>query len=265
MQELSQLLGINLRSLKDSLANQLTYEFLNLETHNKADIPKFLDKAMPTWNAFMEMSIDSTSNTSDAQGFTLLGDSYSSSEVSIPKALAQLRNGTKAEEVYTRPFKSFWLTLQRGGSIDDALSSGVSRIQELTNTDVERVSDIARVEKFANENRIVGTRRVLVGAVNCALCIVASTQLYHKKELKPIHPRCDCSSAPVLSFESGGENILDQDLLDQIHRDIENKFGTSDRSGRSIDYRKILSVHQHGEIGPMLTWRGDTFTGPSSL
>jgi len=48
--------------------------------------------------------------------------------------------------------------------------------------------------------------------------------------------------------------------LDQIHSAIQKTFGMSARDAREIDYRKILVVHEHGELGPILAKRGNKFT-----
>jgi hypothetical protein len=34
----------------------------------------------------------------------------------------------------------------------------------------------------------------------------------------------------------------------------------SARDARQVDYRKILVVHEHGELGPILAKRGNNFT-----
>lgn len=263
MESLARTLGLQVRSLKDSLYSLLAVEWLDLDAHNKADIDTFLGRALPILDDTYDSVITVTETINQVQGDLLLEGAFEGSPVDPGSIRSQLRYGVPPSEVYTRPFKDFWFKLSRGGSIDDALASGANRLRQLVDTDVERVSDLTQIESFANEHRIVGFRRVLVGPVNCALCIVASTQRYHRRDLKPIHPHCDCKVRPVLSFESDGDQILDQELLDQIHKDIQQKFGISDRSARVIDYRKVMVEHQHGEIGPYLSYRGQHFTGPS--
>lgn len=266
---LAQSLSLQLRALKDQLATQLIVEWLDLPTRDKVELPVFLEAALPLVEDAFTTAFSITEATNSAQGYLLLGEDFSDVPVNLLDVMKQLRGGVPLSEVYVRPFVNYWTALksQTGGpgSLEDALSSGANRFRQLVDSDIDRLSDFTGIEKFANEHGIVGYRRVLVGPVNCALCIVASTQRYHKRQLKPMHPRCDCTVAPVLSFESDGDQVLDGQLLDQIHRDVQEKFGDSDRSGRAIDYRKILSVREHGELGPQLTWRGDAFTGPAQL
>lgn len=265
MESLARTLGLQLRSLKDSLHAELAVEWLDMDFHNSSDIDDYLARALPLVDQSFDSTIEVTSAINDVQGELLLEDAFEGSPVDAGAIKSQLRYGVPPSEVYTRPFKEFWFNLSKGGSINDALASGTNRLRQLVDTDIERISDFTQIEKFANTHQVVGYRRVLVGPVNCALCIVASTQRYHKKNLKPIHPHCDCKTRPVLSFESDGDQILDQELLDQIHKDIQDKFGISDRSARAIDYRKVMVEHKHGEIGPYLSYRGNRFTGPSGI
>jgi hypothetical protein len=63
-----------------------------------------------------------------------------------------------------------------------------------------------------------------------------------------------------------GDNLVNLgDLLEPLHEEIEKRFGISDRGGRRIDYRKLLTVHEHGEIGPVLAVKGQHFAGPDQI
>lgn len=235
-----------------------------MDFHNKANIGDWLERALPIVNESFDVAVEVSAAFADIQLGLLLDDpEFSGAPLNPDDIKKLLRYGVPPAEVYARPFVDFWRSLLNGGSIDDALRSGASRIGELLDTDLERLSDFTSVEKYANAHGIVGYRRVLVGPKNCALCVVASTQRYRRRNLKPIHPHCNCKTVPVLSFESDGDQILDEDRLEQIHRSVREKFGIDDRSARAIDYRKIMVEHQHGEIGPYLSWRGQHFAGPS--
>lgn len=265
-EQVAQTLGLQLRSLKEYTFNQLTFEWLDMDLHNKANIGDWLDKALPIVNESYDAAVDVTAAFADIQLGLLLDDpEYQGKPISPGEIKKLLRYGVPPEEVYARPFVDFWRSLKNGRSIDDALRSGSSRLGELIDTDLERLSDFTSMEKFANANGVIGYRRVLVGPTNCALCVVASTQRYRRRHLKPIHPHCNCKTVPVLSFESDGDQILDEDRLEQIHKSVREKFGIDDRSARAIDYRRIMVTHQHGEIGPYLSWRGQHFADASVL
>jgi hypothetical protein len=263
---LSRQMALQLRALKDNLASQLIVEWLDLPGLNKSDIPAFLDVAVPLVEDAFNAAIAITEAINSTQGYVLLGDQFSDAPVASGGIIDQWRGGDiSIAQVYQRPFVDYWMGLTNTGSLGESLASGENRIRQIVDSDIERIADFTQIEKFANEKRIVGYRRVLVGPVNCALCIVASTQRYHKRDLKPMHPHCDCRVSPVLSFESDGDHILDQDLLDQIHKSIADKFGTDFANKSASDYNKILVHHTHGEMGPQLTWRGQHFTGPSEI
>lgn len=96
-------------------------------------------------------------------------------------------------------------------------------------------------------------RRVLTGRENCALCVVASTQRYYRGDLLPIHPGCDCDVQPLPPGLAVNQ-VIDEDLLEQVHQITADRLGVSDRGGRTPDYRKLLTVSEHGEYGPTLSW-----------
>lgn len=264
MDRVAQTLGTQLRSLKEHTLQQLTFEWLDMDFHNKANIGDWLDRALPILDESFDVAVETTATFADIQLGLLLDDpDFEGIPISPGDIRKLLRNGVPPSEVYARPFVDFWRSLLNGGSIDDALRSGATRLGELIDTDLERLSDFTSIEKYSNAHGIVGYRRVLVGPTNCALCVVASTQKYRRRNLKPIHPHCNCKTAPVLSFESDGSQVLDEDRLEQIHKSIQERFGVSSRDARAVDYRKIMVTHQHGELGPYLSWRGQHFAGPS--
>lgn len=169
-----------------------------------------------------------------------------------------------------------------------AVGDGERRLRSLGLTDVELAVTHAAREALADEPRYRYFRRVLTGAESCGLCIVASTQRYRKQDLLPIHPNCDCVVAPILGDEDPGrvinstriaegaesgrenaagvpvfdaEDLIDADLLSRdVHDAIRETFGDVAFDARQIDYRKILLVKQHGELGPVLTVRRHKFT-----
>lgn len=264
---MAQTLGSQLRNLKASTFQQLTVQWLDMEFHNKGNVSQWLSSALPIVQDSYDIAVEFTSTMNDIQiGLLLDNPEYGGIPISPDDMKKRLRNGVASSEVYARPFVDFWLSLKNGGSIDDALHSGAARIGELLDTDIERLSDFTSVEKFANENSLVGYRRVLTGATNCALCVVASTQRYRRGNLKPIHPHCNCKVSPVLNWEDdGASQILDEDLLNQLHSDIASRFGEDVANRSAKDYNKIMVTRQHGEIGPYLGWRGQHFAGPSSI
>lgn len=174
-----------------------------------------------------------------------------------------LRNGATAEVVYARPFTEMRTALSKGLDLTTSLKRGAFRAVDLARTEVQLARRNAGLISRQGNNRVVGYLRVLSGSENCALCYVASTQRYNRGDLLPIHPGCDCGEMEIYGNTDTGQ-IIDQERLDATHQAILDRFGRFDVSAREIDYRQI-QIHDHGELGPVLTVRGQTFTGPDDI
>lgn len=117
--------------------------------------------------------------------------------------------------VYMRGIISARAHLASGGSPTDALRIGRERSVSTAQTDV-MLAQRAAVDEWAKADRIVGYRRVLTGA-SCVLCATASTQRYHRGDLMPIHPRCDCGIAPIIGKSDPG-HVINRPLLKQLQQ-----------------------------------------------
>jgi hypothetical protein len=106
-------------------------------------------------------------------------------------------------------------------------------------------------------------RRVLRGPHSCAKCIIASTRRYRKSELLPIHPGCDCDVEPVT--DPNAPLVLDEKLLLATHEQVKKFAGFKFSNPSAKGYQDLLIVHDHGEMGPVLSWRDQKFTGPSKI
>lgn len=219
----------------------------------------FLEQAIPLAQASRETAASTQAAMIGAQ-LIALGEP-SDWQVPIAEIASDktLRNGTPIEQVYLRPFTELWRLLGEGKDITSAIEQGSQRVRQLLETDIQLARTHTSQNFFSNEPRVLGFRRVPTGVYTCALCLVASTQRYRSFDLLPIHPGCDCSVAPIIG-RGKSEHVVDRDFLDQIHEAIAKTFGMSARDAREVDYRKILVVQEHGEIGPMLAKRGNKFT-----
>lgn len=172
--------------------------------------------------------------------------------------------GVDPVEVYGRPFDTVWSELAAGKDFEQALAAGRLRAEQITKTDLQLAQTHTARNLLEDDREVVGYRRVLTGTTSCGLCVVASTQRYHRGELLPIHPGCDCGVAPIVGHADPGQ-IINGAMLEDVHDAIQERFGVSDRSARVPDYRDLVVIHEHGEIGPVLARRGDAFTGPDDL
>ncbi len=190
-----------------------------------------------------------------------------------------LRNGPDAQEVYRRPFVEAWTALAGNELLRTAVERGASRAASLAETDIQLASREAGRRVRSGNNNIVGYRRVLTGAENCALCAIASTQRYTRGELKPIHPGCDCGEEPIYG-DFDPSQVIDLEGLESVHQALQTQLDVSDRNARSAqigkfvqyedeerlaDFTEIIVTREHGEYGPTLTWRDQAFTGPDDF
>lgn len=177
--------------------------------------------------------------------------------------------GVAAAEVYRRPAVAARTAIANGRSPQEAFRFGRNRASDLAETDVILAQREATVRSVSLDERIVGYRRVLTGR-SCAFCATASTQRYRTADLMPIHDRCDCGVAPIYGDRDPGQ-VINKGLL----RDI--KTASKGRSGDywnarhfnvsedgDLEFPKV-AVHEHGELGPVLTAAGDHFTGPAGI
>lgn len=162
--------------------------------------------------------------------------------------------GIDPRVVYRRPAVDVYTALAAGKPLPQAAAEGRLRLTQLIGGDMQ----LAKVHASRQSMRGYPAegqfyRRVLTGRENCALCVVASTQRYYRDDLMPIHPGCDCGVQPLPPGLAVNQ-VIDEDLLEQVHQITADRLGVSDRGGRTPDYRKLLTVSEHGEYGPTLSW-----------
>lgn len=175
-----------------------------------------------------------------------------------------VRNGAQPIAVYQRAGKEVAKYLALGHPLNDAIEAGLRRALNMTATDLQLSKTHTARGMFGRMSGVVGYRRVLTGNYSCGLCVVASTQRYHRANLMPIHPGCDCMVLPIIGTHDPGQ-VLDEQTLAGAHDSIREQFGEIDYGGRAPDYRKVLVTHEHGEIGPVLGVRGQQFIGPGDI
>jgi hypothetical protein len=246
-------------ALRASIVQQLYATWFGMDNYRDSDIDQFLNVALPLVQAGEETSAVATTTYLQLQ-MQLLG---LDSDMGIPDMSLvtgeAIRNGVPPAEVYSRPFKEVWTALSKGQDFEDAVKFGAQRLRQLVETDLQLSHTHTSRSLLSGRNDVVGFRRVPTGEFTCALCLVASTQRYHKLDLMPIHPGCDCRVAPIIG-EHNEPQVIDKEFLEEIHKAVEKQFGVSARDARSMDYRKIMIVHEHGEFGPTLAVQGQHFT-----
>lgn len=177
--------------------------------------------------------------------------------------------GVAAADVYRRTGPTVWTALSNGDPLPVAAGKGLRRALSMGSTDLQLAKTHTSRHVFSGKDRVRGYRRTLNGSHSCGLCIVASTQRYRKESLMPIHGNCSCGVIPIIGTTDPGQ-VIDPGRLADVHQVINERFGAFDEGARGgkdgiPDYRKVLISHDHGEIGPVLSVRGQKFTGPDDL
>lgn len=237
------------QSIRERLKEFVGSRFLFGEHHDD-DLKRFLSEVVPVVRAARRQ-------------MSALTDAYLSQLLGIPASGpidTDALRGVDIEKVYERPFVTVRTKLADGLAYEAAVSAGLARLEDIALADLQ----LAKTHTARRDYRGAGVQRyvrVLVGSVNCALCYLASTQTYSTDDLMPIHPGCNCDTRPA---GDGDREVMDENLT-ATHEAVELRLGQSDAGGRDPDYRKQLVVREHGELGPVLTVKGQHFQGRSVM
>ncbi len=255
--------GASVRSVWASVLGRVNRSWAGLGSWRDADAARFRRTTLPIILAG-ERQIASLTTSYLEQLYRDMGERGPRVSLDLDTVTGQALRGVDPVDVYERPFVEVYTALSNGEPLDVATDRGAHRLETITKTDLQ----LARTHTFkavtAQQDGVEYYIRELRGEYDCALCLIASTQRYHKKDLMPIHPGCDCEPKTVTADYDPGQ-ILDEDRLNQIHDAVEAALGTFDRGGRAVDYRKIIIARDHGEIGPVLGFKGQRFTGPDDI
>lgn len=256
------------RRLSGKLARTLVRLFTQPGSWRDTDRDVFLHQAVPLVEGAQRQlgamtALYVAQQASAAAGRTL-------APAGIPdRSAVNLRRGVDTDEVYGRPFVELYTALSKGKSLTQAVELAQTRLQEITELDLQATYAAASreaMEQLPSDAAPQFWRRQLVGSENCALCVLASTQRYHIATLNPIHPACDCRVQPLWGHQDPGQ-VIAPDLLEKAHAAVEQLTGATDRGGREPDYRKIVleMTQEHGELGSMLARPLDHFTTEGDL
>jgi len=161
-----------------------------------------------------------------------------------------LRQGVDPEGVYQRLAVTFRYGVSRGLSEPEALRRVDTRAEVMSQMDTALAARAQAAKTLQATDLAVGYRRVihpeLTKGGTCGMCIVASDRIYRKRDLLPLHDRCQCDIAPILrGGKDPGSSLNNLDL----GRLYEDAGGSSYAALVETRYQ----VDQHGELGPVLT------------
>ncbi|MFE0326341.1 hypothetical protein ACFW08_05930 [Streptomyces sp. NPDC058960] len=255
--------GTAVRGVWASVLGRVNRSFSGLGSWRDADVRRFQRQALPVILAGERQIANLTAS--------YLEQLYRDMDLSGPRVRLNLGDvtgralrGVDPVDVYERPFKDVWRALSDGEPLNVAVDRGSHRLETIAKTDLQLARTHTVRDVAEQQPGVEFTIRELQGEYNCALCLVASTQRYHKRDLAPIHPGCDCLVKTITADYDPGQ-VVDEEKLQQIHAAVEAALGQSDRGARAVDYRKIIVSNEHGEIGPVLGFAGQRFTGPDDI
>lgn len=168
------------------------------------------------------------------------------------------RANVSALDVYSRPSNQFIYALSQGASADDAVEAAAERLSGIAEQDVMLAERDEAMRIYDATPTIVGYRRVIHPELSrtgsCGLCVVASQRFYTSGELLPLHGGCNCTTMPIVKGDDPGLR-LNKDDLDTLYRAAGSKYNSDLLNTR-------VTIHEHGELGPVLVKQGDHFRTP---
>lgn len=255
--------GTAVRGVWATTLGRVSRSWTDLGSWRDGDVQRFQGRALPVLLAG-QRQVATLTTTYLERLYREIADEESRAVLDLDRVTGRALRGVDPEDVYRRPFKEVWNALSEGQSFDAAFKLGTHRLETIAKTDLQLARTHTVREVGDDMPRVEYTVRELQGEYDCALCMIASTQRYRKRDLAPIHPGCDCLVKLVTADEDPGQ-VIDEARLEAIHSAVEAALGDFDRGGRAMDYRKIIISREHGEIGPVLGYRGQRFTGPDDI
>jgi len=220
--------------IRDYTTRTLSGVWVGLGSWRDADVERFARVAVPKVEAAQIATARATA--------AYLGGSVARDEVLSARKVNRMVE-------YLRPADVVWTALSTGASLVDAVRSGTVRLVSLVETDVQLAKTV-QSRSSLSQGGYSRYRRVLSGAENCAICVLASGNLYSTSDLMPIHDHCDCSVAPAETVEPVR---FDPAML-------AGRVSVVDRGDSVSEYTDLVAVGEHSELGPQLVWADQQFT-----
>lgn len=143
---------------------------------------------------------------------------------------AAVRSGTSPEVVYSRPFVNVWSALGNGTAYEDAVASGLARAKSAAAMDTQLSMRAAAGAVQAADDGIFGYQRVADSGA-CEFCSMIDGAYVKFADASPLHPNCGCGLEPLTAPHP-----------------------------RAAKLPSGVAVHEHGELGPVLTSPDFNFT-----
>lgn len=165
---------------------------------------------------------------------------------------------------WNRPAEQFRFAESQGKPRGDAIENAIKRVEELADLDMALAMRNTASNIIKATPKVTGFRRVIhpelsESGTSCGLCIAASTRVYSKKELMPLHDHCHCTVMPIVGDDDPGNffNEQDIDMLNELYK------AANGNDAQSLS-RTRFKVIQNSELGPYLVEEGSKTKGKLS-
>ena len=232
-----------INAIRTRVADYLVSKFTGAQFRN-VDMGKFIDEVIPV----IQASRTQVAALTDAYLSTVISGALGKTiPMQGPIDTSMLR-GVAASDVYERPFKEVWTALSEGKTLDQAANMGVLRLGSLIATDLQMAKVQQSQETLSNAGeKVIGYERIPTGDNTCALCMIASTQRYHRADLMPIHPGCNCDIGPIVDT---GQQTIYPDRYMETHQAVQYRppIGPVRRIQRSSAGRQHVRGRTHDSL-----------------
>lgn len=220
------------------VANQVRTHWNALPNYRDNQVDPFLNKVVPLVQAGQSRAVALT----DAYLSKTLG----SKPVGLDLAQltgASVRNGVDPRVVYARPFTTLWTSI---GTIGFSLAAikALDRLMSTAEMDVTMAARDASQAYAGQSSRIVGWTRV-ADPDCCDFCQAIDGARVASEDASPLHNNCGCTLEPIEADS------------------LESAAGFTSFAPGS-EFGDVL-IQAHGELGPVITYKGYNFTGPNDL
>jgi hypothetical protein len=234
--------------LRETLVRAVARVWASLAGYDRKDVPAFLAVVVPLVLAAQRQSASLT----DAY----LARALDRRPVGIDFEQvigAAVRGGTSPETVYERPFITTWTGLKDGKLFEDAYADGLDRATTAAATDVQ-LAMRATAAKVQDADGLFGFAR-RADADACPFCKLLDGAYVKRADAFPMHPHCGCGLEPLTEPHPGAVKLPDGTRIREY------------QGGPLVatPLPEGVAVHEHGELGPVLTDPEHHFTGEEAL
>lgn len=218
------------KRLRDAVVAAIVKAWRDLPGYDRADVPAFLDTAVPAVLAGQRQSVALTeAYIARYLGRRPLG-------VDPSKLIGSGLRGVDPAEVYTRPFVTVWTSLSNGTPYEAALNAGLSRATETAAMDVQMsMRATSSAVQSATPEGFYGYQRVADGGA-CEYCSAIDGAYVKFADAMALHPNCGCGLEPLTAPHP-----------------------------RAAKLPSGVSVHEHGELGAVIGSSSHGFVGPGDV